>query len=231
MVNGKLIKWLIDTGAASTVMDHQLFLHTFGGGLPLTTASKTLRSATGHALNLKGKFQAEFVVDGRILKHEVLVVDTLKSGAILGADFLTRHGAGINMKTGAISFIEPLEGSNPGTVGAVPELASAYAAEEKYLPSRTIIPIKLKIRTGHGAPVRPLTTGVLEENWQKSKDHQGTILLEAICVTDNDSNINAGIVNTGLTEARILKGQLLGSFSPVSSGECFPIEELRLPPP
>jgi len=230
MVNGKNIRWLIDTGAASTVMDYQLFLDTFGDRVSLTTATKTLRSATGHTLDLKGKFPAKFVLQGRTIAHEVLVVNTLKSGAILGADFLTRHGAGIDMKTGSISFIEPVE-HPPTTSGEqAPEQASVYAAEEMYLPSRTIIPIKLKIRTGRGQPVRPLTTGFIEENWRKHQDHQATALLEAICVTDSDSNINAGLMNAGFTEVRIPKGQLIGSFNPISPGECFPIEELRLPP-
>jgi len=41
-VNSKPIKWLIDTGAASTVMDAKLFRNTYTGKVLLQPADKTL---------------------------------------------------------------------------------------------------------------------------------------------------------------------------------------------
>ena len=63
-----------------------------------------LKSASGHSIETQGIFNTTFNLGGKQVIHPVTVVDGLRTGAILGIDFLMKHGVTVDTSKKSISF-------------------------------------------------------------------------------------------------------------------------------
>ena len=103
-INNKEVSWLVDTGAAISLLDYEIvkdFLHQMER---VESSNIGIESATGHGFMIIGEYLAEIKIEEKTFVHKVTVVQGLRSGAILGADFLQKFDVLINMKEKSIKF-------------------------------------------------------------------------------------------------------------------------------
>ena len=88
------IKWLVDSGAAISVMDFDLFksFHKLCS-LSKTQFYGTIQSATGHLFQQMGTFDIPIKIGDIAITHPVVVVKDLNTRAILGWDFISHSRA------------------------------------------------------------------------------------------------------------------------------------------
>ena len=97
-VNNVPAKFLIDTGAAATVISSELWEKSKLEGEQLTVPpGKRLVSVQGDPLQLKGSTQIEMSIGGVVFRTEAVVADSLTTDVILGRDFLKEKQCTIKM--------------------------------------------------------------------------------------------------------------------------------------
>ena len=105
-VSGVFNPWLADSGASVTVMDETLYEKKFSKKTEMKEIPKEWRlmSASDHPLRPKGIFKGKFQILSYEVEHSVIVVEKLRSGAIMGTDFMKRTGAVIDIKKREVRF-------------------------------------------------------------------------------------------------------------------------------
>ena len=96
-VNGVPASWLVDTGAASTILSKKIWdtLNTERKRLaPLTC---NLVDAQGTPLRLDGSAEVELQLGCRQFPVSVLIVESLTTDLILGRDFLKQHKCSVEL--------------------------------------------------------------------------------------------------------------------------------------
>ena len=131
LVNNKVITWLVDTGAAVSIVDHDMVKEVLDPEHRIEEQVRTIESATGHRFSTVGKYQIPIRIGEREFPHEVIIVQGLKSEAILGADFFRRYNANIDLKEQTI-FFKDTEKIDEVTEK---EAFSAIAVKDKTIPA------------------------------------------------------------------------------------------------
>ena len=103
-LNGQDIKALVDTGAAISVIDECFLQDLYGGHVPplQKEALGELKTVSGEALPVIGRFVTTIEIAGGIYSCTFVVVRDLTYDALLGRDFLRANGAVINLKDGTL---------------------------------------------------------------------------------------------------------------------------------
>ena len=97
-LNGHKITALYDTGADICCMSSTYFRKHFPvGNRPTKLQRKSdVKAASGNKLVSEGIYPIPFTIDGRKFEHNVHVFSNLNEGMILGIDFLSKHGLGLD---------------------------------------------------------------------------------------------------------------------------------------
>jgi hypothetical protein len=97
-LNGHKVSALYDTGADICCMSSSYFRKYFPVGKRPTKLQRKsdLKAASGNKLVSEGIYPKPFTIDGRRFEHNVHVFSNLNEGMILGIDFLSKHGLGLD---------------------------------------------------------------------------------------------------------------------------------------
>jgi hypothetical protein len=105
---GLKITYLVDTGAAISVMDTRLLQHCLSRLKKWLIKIGKVVTATGQPLNVIGVYDVPISLciskRTQTFSHPFLVADGLSTKAIIGADFLARFGASIDARTKKVTF-------------------------------------------------------------------------------------------------------------------------------
>ena len=101
---GRQIDWLIDTGAAVSIISTATWKGLPEGIVRLHSGPR-LFGATGQDIRLTGECTLDLRVGNRVLEATVLIGD-ISMDAILGMDLLSQWGAVINTSTGIVELPE-----------------------------------------------------------------------------------------------------------------------------
>ena len=103
-VYGVDLDWLVDTGCSVTLLSMRSYKNIPGHQRPkLNPFNSKLTQAGGTPLQVLGTADMSIKVGRQKIKHSVVVADCLDQG-ILGLDFLTQHGARIDLCNSSISI-------------------------------------------------------------------------------------------------------------------------------
>ena len=115
-INGHPLKFLIDTGAAVTLVSKEIF-HKFQMKSELQPSNLVICGADGKNLDVSGEGTMEITLGPLKVTHEVIVA-ALQPDAILGMDFLSQHECKVDIPAQRLiinSLVVNLwqEGNNP----------------------------------------------------------------------------------------------------------------------
>ena len=209
LTNGQSIKWLVDTGAEVTVLDArkcnwQTREQLTSEGRKREIPRKSVVSATGDALKLLGCYSMNFNMGGKTFDHDVLVVDKLPSGAIMGADLLSDHGAIVHTAERLVQFhAEGPQDSRP----AEELLIHAQKGGRPLLLQRQV-----KVPAGKAIWVQALLAEPPEQEdvTQQTYLCQGEQLTDAIGTAAADGSIKLLLSNNDFIDRVYKRGEQLG---------------------
>ena len=98
-VNEVPAQFLIDTGSAVTVISNELWEKSKRGGAQLRpNTGQKLANASGDFLQLRGRADIHFSLEGVTFTTEALIADSLTTDVVLGRNFLRAEECTIEMK-------------------------------------------------------------------------------------------------------------------------------------
>ena len=106
ILNGQLIKALVDTGAAVSVIDEHFLKEICHGNLPPLQkhSSGDVKTVSGAPLPVSGRFTTTLEIANGLYSCTFLLVRDLTYDALLGRDFLRANGAVINLKDSTLQL-------------------------------------------------------------------------------------------------------------------------------
>ena len=116
-IQGQEEEWLLDTGAAISVVDKELIPKGVTS-LKKTNTAPLITSASGHKLPVLGIYEVPLDIGGRSFLQKMAVLEQLEAKAILGVDFLQTHQAIIDLGTKAL-MVPPSKGLVPVSVAEI----------------------------------------------------------------------------------------------------------------
>jgi transposase InsO family protein len=202
--SGNMNSWLVDSGAAITVADPSV--------IPQDTVVEPLpnsfeaRSASNHKLEVLGRALLQGKVQGKTVNFSAIVVEGLRTKAILGMDFIRQHGVVIDGGAGRIS----VAGVQAPTVAAV---ASREPKVTNCIALRPVETIQVFPMTG---VVVPMTT--------RKPLEEGTVGIcsdQAGCVTEAIQKVQDGRILINLHNPTqelwvFKKGEVAAFFQPMA---------------
>ena len=90
-VDGVSTQFLVDTGSQVTLVNSKVFQDA------LIPSGLSVKSATGHSLDIKGKLLVPILIADHFIEHEIYASDSLKYN-ILGIDFLQTHHCSVDLR-------------------------------------------------------------------------------------------------------------------------------------
>ena len=152
-VGGEPISFLLDTGAAVTLIGSDVWKHV-NAKQPTKLQSgsnQKLVEVDGSPLEVHGQVHVTVVAQGNTLETQALVVSPLTTEGILGLDFLKKHQATIDVRKRQLRL-----GSCDCTLLLV-ELGHHPQPKQEYVPLPLLVPSKQ--RSGGDILPVPASTG------------------------------------------------------------------------
>ena len=210
-VFGHPVNWLADSGAAITVACSELERRWGGGGensrarsLPIPS-DLSIRSASKHFLHIEKILKLPIEVAGKIIEHPVIFVRGLQSKAIIGMDFMRKHGALIDAKTNRVTFEHELR--NKGEVESLKTKLRNDLCNDIKVAKSVIIPPMCQAKILLHANKRHTTGVTLAPDCR---------IPEAIVKTGGDGNFYSVITNSSVDTLEFIKGELMGQFEEIT---------------
>ena len=136
-------EWLIDTGAAISVVDENLIPQGISSVQKVRQAPP-ITSASGHRLPVRGIYKVPLWIGNRCFPQEVAILAKLEAGAILGVDFLQKHQAVIDLGKKAL-MVPSVAGAEPAALATItmsqrfktpvlPEVFQLYCVKDQVIP-------------------------------------------------------------------------------------------------
>ena len=214
-INRHSVKWLVDTGAVISVMAKSLFINVMGRTIPLMERSDQIMSASGHTLKSYGTHIIQFEIGGREFSHGIVVVENLPTGAILGHDFLAKHGAHIQAKSNVVTFPD-------NRIPHVETLAwnkgwPVCITKSVKIPPMCVQKIKVSVKGENNEA--HYAEGLLVN---EDKFH----IVEAICTLGNNGTTFALLFNTSHQELTIKRGSEVARFITLDKEDMIPAQQV-----
>ena len=136
LLNGSHVQLLLDSGAALSVVHYETLDE--GWQRKLTSIETLMLGANGHPLGVKGWIEIPVRLGAFHTVHPSVVVQDLTVDCLLGANFLTEHGAVIDCQYATLSLGRNIRAQVPLTLeqsGYKPAAAAAVATPPLPSPS------------------------------------------------------------------------------------------------
>ena len=217
---GANVKWLADTGAVCTVMDKRIFRR-----LPQKWRIKrkkvqnlTLSGATGHNLKIINEVALPFTIQGKTKTYPVLIVEGLRTGAILGMDIMKGEKFVIDTHTGRVSQnCESDEIDNNEThctkeflpdTKDTRESGELLLTKQQVFPPYSVTPIKVRCEGRNNRGTNNLLCEAVDINSHIN-------IIDSVVDQIDQEHPTVFVVNSGHTEARLPRSTLIGKWSKV----------------
>ena len=197
------IKWLVDTGAAVSVVEASLLKNIWNDCKMLPVKPPKIVSATDHEFKTLGVILMKLDIEGKTIEHPFIAVKGLKSKAILGDDFLRINKAHIDYEQRKLTFAD----TKPRKIFPV------------FNKTQTLI----KARSGKRVKVhigeKGLKHGVIYDNGTQ-------YISEVLTHLDPAGQTEILILNPTHVDMTLQRGEPVGAFHETSMDETLPIEEM-----
>jgi len=205
LINDQPVNFLIDTGAAVSVISEQFFrsipFHWNLESAPIPPGFR-LSSASGGNLKLVGCYMFSLKLLGRTIKRPLYVIESLSAcQAILGIDFMREHQLVVDSGS---PFFKPLSKQDARN------LAVLTAPADIRVPARSIFRTELCVRTARGDLSPPGQAGI------SSTAHDNLGVWDTLDVTDAKGKVTCIVSNAGEDDNFFKEGDIVGFFDPVS---------------
>ena len=166
-VNGTATSFLLDTGAAATLLRKDTWERVSKDSRELLPCpEQRLVSVDGTPLKVHGQSKVTLNLAGETFTTNVIVVSPLTSPAILGLDFLRKHNATINLHRQLLTFDRMDEQSIHVPLqdpARVPEVYSVRAREPLHIPPCSEIMVMGVTTSTESSPRNQ--QWIVESNW------------------------------------------------------------------
>ena len=220
LLYGSPVRWLADTGAAVSVLDVTLLPREARKHLIQVDSPHGFAIATANGTNLDilGRYNMAFEIQGGRYEHPVFLIQGLASNAILGIDFLAKNHAAINAHTLTTTLAPP-----PPQVAA---LRSLTAPRELTIPPHGSVFVDALAEQREGAPTLTGQTLLCRPAEDKTSD---LMIDENIALCSAEGKLTVRICNLTTSPLQVLRGTLLGTCEQISAlGKTLP--QLPCPP-
>ena len=202
-MNGKATRFLVDTGAAVSVLDTKHMVDIYDGHpLPLRPSeSSAIKTVSGQPLPIHGVLCTDISIAGVTYPCEFKVLDDVTYRGVLGRHFLEATGAVISMENRTMQLKDRSPISSE-------DLKAVIAPATYIIPqlSETVLPAKLK------GEVLPDTIGLVQAAPPLSERYQLQGAAALVKLTDGQA-IPFHLINPTSKLVALYKGATLGTFS------------------
>ena len=210
-VNSQSIKFIVDTGAAVTLLRGDLWDKATTAGTDLEPwTGPPLVGVEGTELHVRGCAQMPVSIAGRSFTPEVVVVDDLSAEAILGRDFLERNQCTLDLAKRKIHFgeIEAQVDLAPVPQEAVKEqvCARVMLGETRVIPPLSELEVMADVEDGN------ITKGtwILE-----SSNPRPTLMVARSIVKPEEGKVPVRLLNPRGEPATVYQGTTLAVLEQV----------------
>ena len=207
--------WLLDTGAAISVID----VHAIPGGLQglhrIGTDTPEVASASGHPLPAIGTYNLPLKLGSQTFWQEVAVLEKLDSKAILGIDFLNKHNVIINLGKGTISVAGE---SGDVTAAAVAEIKFPHVFAREHFQMQEVF----SLNSAADVTIHPMSEKLVSVTHSNKENRPATCLakgpgiIEAIVNLTLDEPAKISFRNETDTEIKIFKNEKIAVAMPLN---------------
>ena len=201
-INRVGINFLVDTGAAVSLLHSSVWHHLSGVALETWTGPR-LVSVDGSALQILGGAKVTLMVGAEAVSSYVVVTDNLTAEGILGIDFLRHNRCIIDLSSSTLTL---------GGGKAIQLLHKASIKRDVRLVTTIRIPPRSEIEVTGNSHSLPSGLWLLEG--QPLKSHQPVIVARAVLKSSTDS-VPVPLLNTGEQTVIVHKGTKLGELEEV----------------
>ena len=222
ILNGQLIKALVDTGAAFSVIDEHFLKEIYHGYLPPLQkhSSGDVKTVSGAPLPVSGRFTTTLEIANGLYSSTFLVVRDLTYDALLGRDFLRANGAVINLKDRTLQLEESIARPHSEVACPVRVLYNCVIPAS----SEAVIPAYL------GQTYTPGDVGFVEASPRLIERYQLQGAASLVTVSA-DHTVPFRLINPTLKPVTLYRGATLGTFSQTDESlQVFSLSTKTAPP-
>jgi RNase H-like domain found in reverse transcriptase/Reverse transcriptase (RNA-dependent DNA polymerase)/Integrase zinc binding domain/Integrase core domain/gag-polyprotein putative aspartyl protease len=213
---GNRIKWLVDTGAALTVLEQQLVPPDVLRQLPSLPLSPvfTVMDASGRHIRVHRLVRLNFTIGHKVYNWPVLLVTGLATKAILGMDFLKKQRAVIIAERGEVRL------------GGLHQVHPITLSKAVTLPARSAVAMLANINISYSTA---------EDEDEEGRTHvlcNGKDIEEGIALLSADSKVRIHLNNSEDSELFLPRGTVIGQGTVVTTADITPVTaNVRMIPP
>lgn len=221
-MNGMPVKFLIDTGAAVTLVTKHLWDQ---GVDPRPSVdkwdAKPLIGVDGTPLNVYGRATVEIVIGKKSFQQSVVIVDKMTTDAILGSDFLESHGCIIDTNLQLLFIQEgnvtiPFIGAHRHHEADSQSINSVSLSRSITLPPRS----KLEVMVDVTGETEGRTCMV-----QGNPAIKVPLLVARELVNPTRGQVPVSLVNPGIETINMKKGTVIGTIEKLDNFEIFSVRD------
>lgn len=203
------VRFLLDSGAAVSVCRYE----SLPEDLSLDTEPSVYTvGANGLPLDVLGQVTAEVSIGSFITMQDFVVVKGMPVDCLLGADFLLKHGAVIDCKSGVLQV-------GGHTVSLLPmtskEPSMVHMEETVEIPARSVMLITGRVI---GKPGKPVTDS---EGLLEPVGNQGIpkhlLVARSLSDVSSEADVTCQVMNVGPEAVRLYRGTRIAQFTPRAS--------------
>ena len=215
-VNGALIPFLLDTGAAVSLLREDTWNQVNTSGITLQVSEKQLVGVDGSPLQVLGEARVDLNLAGTDYPIAITVVSSLTSPAILGLDFLQENAASVDLEKKELHLTSrnislPLYKSGDPADCPV-DVVRVVTSGVLRVPPRSEMEVMASASNRIGEGV-----WLLEQNPAKRLP----ITVAAAVVRGNTQEVPVRLVNTRSVPAVVQPGTAVAQVHPLGANDCF----------
>ena len=212
-ISGTSVQCLLDTGAEVSILSDRQYRQIPIDKRParLPGEDPKLGAANGTLLKTKGRFIMPIELMGRTLWHEIIVVENLNGGGILGADFINKHGLTYDGRSRAVSFNSNHIKNDRGNL-TLSKSTFLKAGQSKVLSVHA---------TSDVDPFTVITTNT------ECRESPAVTGLPGVAQLSSNRSCKIQVFNSALVDVTLPRGQVCGNFevlSPELLAHGFPLD-------
>ena len=221
-VNNCAVKFLVDTGAAVTVVTRALWNQCTTAPALRKLADKQLLGVDGTPLKVEGWTEADITIGPEAFRHAVVVVEDLAADGILGLDFLEDNSCVIDTNSRLLLF-----NHRSSSVPLVsPQTQGTPAVRDVTVGHTIVVPARSELEIIAIAPVEGDGTWLL----QGSPKGVVPVLVARCLVSPIGGSVPVRIVNPGVEAVTVRTGTVIGNIELLQDIEISAIKDANSPP-